>query len=325
MEQLGNINELILRKLSDETQQIYNSIDKQLNQTVNDLKKEINNDIINKIKNSLSVQIQPSLFTDNHHKLDLVLDRNISSILKINEHVIWFGEVQDGMDRLHDISFPKLKKCYITNYLSCIIESDTTEVIRYGILRLPNDYIDIIVSILNFSQSKLIKNELRQIHIYKYEEHVTIENIESVIIPNQHCSTYKINIVCISKESLLTLLNWFENISNKYYARHSVDSSESKLEKDINEFIDMSNQFYSETGIAEFNEEKREFNELKTNFETEIGQKLFIEQRRDVSVKKIKLQKLFNLLSANQRKLDNDINSFTRANKIKISDLHLFM
>lgn len=293
MEESKNINDLILHKLSIETQQIYDSIDKQLIITANDLKSKINDDIINKIKNTLTIQIQPTLFDDNYRKIECDLNIDILSQLDKNEYVICTPRIFKNLE--------ELEICYVTNYLSCIFMVEHKfEIKKKGTMRLPNDYIDILISILMGNNS---------IDVFNY------------------CfgddRKYKTGAVGILKESLVKLLNEFETIFNKYFARHSVDSDEFALEKEINDFLEMSNHFYSESGIAKYNHEKQQFYDLKTNFESEIGQKLFIEQKKQLSIKNTKLHKLCIALDNKQHKLQMEIDKFKEENQIY--DLNLFM
>jgi hypothetical protein len=320
MDTIENINKLLTDKIAIETECVHNQIKSKINESINDLKKIINDHIIEKLKQDISIQIQPTLYTDNYRRFDSNVDDLKDIKLLPNEYVVCCCDISDGISRLRSCSRDNnpvtykcytwscqqsgrifeiiTYECYITNYLSCYIKKSTLETIKHGKFRLPNDYVDILISIIDFNRT--------------YIQHNTI------VIEHY-----------IKDDTFIQAVEKFEQIVIKYFARHSVIANDIGL---IDKMMELQNQkkiFYSKKGISNFEAQKNELKIMKAQFESEIGKKQLIERKKKLEIMKARILYRMEKLSKDNKQLYShhvslikDIKQFQETNQI--NDLKLY-
>lgn len=350
---MENVNKLLEGVIHEQTNEAIKKLGCMYDDIFSRVVIDTSNEIINKLKNDIQQQLNPSMFTENYRKKDiskLPEKEQLNKILSDKEYVIWYGYTSDkkNLEELFkritgNVGFETIaSKVFVTNRLTILSSTNSgsieIKVIKTGIFIIPNDYIDILCNILTLKKMKCDVEEtlFETERVYvphngswsneqnKYTvEHKNVSELHwlntTFVCYGQHSQNYKpfSEFILTQVETLKIFVDKIEDIIKNFFGRHSVDYQFDKLIREINEFENMRSIFYSETGLERFNKLKKDFEIKKSAFESELEKKKFTARICKLNNYKKKLIDDERKLAEQTRVLDAEINSFRYRNRIK--------
>lgn len=320
-------------------------IDENIFETMNKVKQTITENIKSEMYNNINKNIFPEMYSKNYRKISEeeyyehiintycnlyhasnihvnhskthITDRIHSNYPKYNnlcdydEYIIKICNVIRYDSDMHITFFiitNKLKyivlKVLVQSYNNCDIFSSNyfrveTKIIKTGKYYAPNDYIDIIINFINLLECKLY---------YKSSNQYTL-CVDCLIIPYVLTEIEK----CIEKylknrigdSPIDTKNNILINLQRKYQGYNTYHERYKQHIINCKEFEQIKDKFNTESGIKEFEEEKKKLTEMIEHYKSESGLKEFNDA--EIAFKKMESNYILR-----KNKYDRDILEFNK-------------